>query len=132
MRSTPAQSRGLDIHHQERVKPFATCVLAARIDDHPSTLQGVDQHPATVRQCFAESHSVSNSVTDGHGEGTPIVEMNTGPGGIYARIEDAGHMLDHFTEEVSARMPTPDGTGWAPQPARCPASSSRMVASTWS
>jgi GntR family transcriptional regulator len=41
-------------------------------------------------------------------EGTPIVEVNTGPGGIYARLEDAGHVLDHFTEEVTARMPTTD------------------------
>ncbi|MEU4373119.1 GntR family transcriptional regulator [Pseudonocardia alni] len=41
-------------------------------------------------------------------EGTPIVEVNTGPGGIYARLEDAGHVLDHFTEEVTARMPTND------------------------
>lgn len=41
-------------------------------------------------------------------QGTPIAEVNTGPGGIYARIEDAGHELAHFTEEVSARMPSPD------------------------
>jgi GntR family transcriptional regulator len=40
--------------------------------------------------------------------GTPIVETNTGPGGIYARLEDAGHVLDHFFEEVTARMPTAD------------------------
>ena len=39
-------------------------------------------------------------------EGTPIMEANTGPGGIYARLEDAGHVLDHFVEEVTARMPT--------------------------
>ncbi len=41
-------------------------------------------------------------------EGTPITEPNTGPGGIYARLEDAGHTLDHFVEEVTARMPTTD------------------------
>jgi GntR family transcriptional regulator len=41
-------------------------------------------------------------------EGTPIVEINTGPGGIYARLEEAGHILDHFVEEVTARMPTSD------------------------
>ncbi|KAA2266201.1 GntR family transcriptional regulator [Solihabitans fulvus] len=41
-------------------------------------------------------------------KGTPIAEVDTGPGGIYARIEDAGHQLAHFTEEVSARMPTPE------------------------
>lgn len=40
--------------------------------------------------------------------GTAIVEHDTGPGGIYARLEDAGHTLDHFVEEVAARMPTPD------------------------
>ncbi|ROP40276.1 GntR family transcriptional regulator [Saccharothrix texasensis] len=41
-------------------------------------------------------------------KGTAIAEVNTGPGGIYARIEEAGHELARFTEEVSARMPSPD------------------------
>ena len=41
-------------------------------------------------------------------EGTAITEPNTGPGGIYARLEEAGHELDHFVEEVTARMPTSD------------------------
>jgi GntR family transcriptional regulator len=40
--------------------------------------------------------------------GTAITETDTGPGGIYARLEEAGHILDHFVEEVAARMPTPD------------------------
>ena len=40
--------------------------------------------------------------------GTPIVEQNPGPGGIYARLEENGHILDRFVEEVAARMPTPD------------------------
>ena len=41
-------------------------------------------------------------------EGTPIADPNPGPGGIYARLEESGHILERFTEEVSARMPTPD------------------------
>jgi GntR family transcriptional regulator len=41
-------------------------------------------------------------------EGTPISDPNPGPGGIYARLEEQGHILERFTEEVSARMPTPD------------------------
>jgi GntR family transcriptional regulator len=41
-------------------------------------------------------------------EGTAITEPNPGPGGIYARLEESGHVLARFTEEVSARMPTPD------------------------
>jgi GntR family transcriptional regulator len=41
-------------------------------------------------------------------QGTPIADPNPGPGGIYARLEESGHTLERFTEEVSARMPTPD------------------------
>ena len=40
--------------------------------------------------------------------GTPIADLNPGPGGIYARLEESGHTLARFTEEVSARMPTPE------------------------
>lgn len=40
--------------------------------------------------------------------GTAIAEQDTGPGGIYARLEESGHTLDRFREEVGARMPTPD------------------------
>jgi GntR family transcriptional regulator len=41
-------------------------------------------------------------------EGTAMVEENPGPGGIYARIEERGHELGRFTEDVTARMPTAD------------------------
>lgn len=41
-------------------------------------------------------------------EGTRIAEANTGPGGIYARLEEQGHQLKRFSEEVTARMPTVD------------------------
>lgn len=40
--------------------------------------------------------------------GTPITKDNPGPGGIYARLEEAGHRLARFTEDVRARMPTPE------------------------
>lgn len=41
-------------------------------------------------------------------KGTKIEKTDTGPGGIYARLEEDGHILARFTEEVGARMPTPD------------------------
>jgi GntR family transcriptional regulator len=41
-------------------------------------------------------------------DGTAMTEVNPGPGGIYARIEEAGHRLGRFTEDVTARMPTPE------------------------
>lgn len=39
------------------------------------------------------------------GRGTKIAEPNTGPGGVYARIEELGHTLARFTEEIDVRMP---------------------------
>ena len=41
-------------------------------------------------------------------EGTRIEQVDTGPGGIYARLEENGHVLARFTEEVGARMPSPE------------------------
>lgn len=41
-------------------------------------------------------------------EDAQITEADTGPGGIYARLEETGHALARFTEEVTARMPTPE------------------------
>lgn len=40
--------------------------------------------------------------------GTAMVREDTGPGGIYARLEESGHRLARFTEEVTARMPSPE------------------------
>lgn len=41
-------------------------------------------------------------------KGTKIEQPDSGPGGIYARLEEAGHTLARFSEEVGARMPTPE------------------------
>ena len=41
-------------------------------------------------------------------EGTAIMRENSGPGGVYARIEEQGLLLTRFEEELQARMPTPD------------------------
>ncbi|QYC45785.1 HTH-type transcriptional repressor YvoA [Nonomuraea coxensis DSM 45129] len=40
--------------------------------------------------------------------GTRIAEPDTGPGGIYERLEEMGYPLDHFDEEVRSRMPMRD------------------------
>ncbi|MFJ9729248.1 GntR family transcriptional regulator [Streptomyces sp. NPDC101209] len=38
--------------------------------------------------------------------GSPIVQADTGPGGIYARLADLGHAPAHFREEIRVRMPS--------------------------
>jgi GntR family transcriptional regulator len=40
-------------------------------------------------------------------EGTAVEREDTGPGGVYARLEEAGHKLTRFTESVRSRLPTP-------------------------
>jgi len=37
-----------------------------------------------------------------------LAERDTGPGGIYDRLEEMGHGPLRWSESVSARMPTPD------------------------
>jgi GntR family transcriptional regulator len=41
-------------------------------------------------------------------EGTQIRHEDSGPGGVYSRIEEKGLQLTRFEEELTARMPTPD------------------------
>lgn len=39
---------------------------------------------------------------------TAMEDVVTGPGGLYARLDDVGHGPARFAEAVGARMPTPD------------------------
>lgn len=52
--------------------------------------------------------------------GTAIVEMNPGPGGIYARMEDQGYVFERYDEEVTARMPTQEESRILSLPAGSP------------
>lgn len=61
-------------------------------------------------------------------KGTQIEQADTGPGGVYARLEEAGHMLAEFTEEVGARMPTPEERRRLRLPAGTPVLTVRRVA----
>lgn len=40
--------------------------------------------------------------------GTAIVQEDSGPGGIYARLGDLGRAPVHFREEIRSQMPTPE------------------------
>lgn len=40
--------------------------------------------------------------------GTAIEKVDTGSGGAYARLEEAGHTIGHYAEHVGSRMPTPE------------------------
>ena len=59
----------------------------------------IDGHPVELATSFIPASLA---------KGTAIAQPDTGPGGIYARLEEMGHRLDRFAEEVRARMPLPD------------------------
>lgn len=53
-------------------------------------------------------------------EGTLIEQRDTGPGGAYARLTEAGEPPTWFQEDVTARMPTPDESDQLQLPAVSP------------
>ena len=57
----------------------------------------IDGRPNQLADSFYELDVVA---------GTRIMEEDTGPGGGFARLEDAGHILDRIREEWYVRMPT--------------------------
>lgn len=72
-------------------------------------LTGRDRVVVRDRRYLSDGHPVETAVSyipADIARGTKIAEPDTGPGGIYARLEELGHQLSHFTEEIEARMPT--------------------------
>jgi GntR family transcriptional regulator len=60
------------------------------------------------RRYLVDGHPVETAVSYIPSEiarGTQIAQPDSGPGGIYARLEETGHRLDHFEEEIRCRMP---------------------------
>jgi GntR family transcriptional regulator len=58
----------------------------------------VDDAPVQIADSYYRLETVA---------GTLIREQDTGPGGSYARLEEAGHRLERFREEIAVRMPNP-------------------------
>lgn len=73
---------------------------------------GVDLHAPVWRRSrryVVDGVPVMRAVShipDDLAEGTRITQVDTGPGGVYARLADAGHAPVHFREEIRLRMPS--------------------------
>lgn len=85
-----------------------------RADDRTADLLSLE-HGAHVlvrdRLMFADERPVqmaASRLSDDLVHGTAVEQENTGPGGIYARLEELGRGPTHFTEIVRARMPAPE------------------------
>ncbi|MGW4799795.1 GntR family transcriptional regulator [Nonomuraea sp. NPDC004297] len=61
----------------------------------------INGHPVETAVSFVPAEIARES---------PIATPDSGPGGIYARLEEMGYRLDHFDEEIRSRMPVQDET----------------------
>jgi GntR family transcriptional regulator len=55
-------------------------------------------------------------------QGTQVLEKNSGPGGIYARIEEQGHELAEFDEQIRAALRFPRRSRRSASRRGCPSS----------
>lgn len=53
-------------------------------------------------------------------EGSAITRVDTGDGGIYARLAELGHTPAHFREELRSRLPTSEEAAGLGMPAERP------------
>lgn len=96
--------------------PQVDNVVVSRAKPNPAVAERLristnSQVVVRSRRYLANGHPVETAVSyipKAFAKGTKIEEVDTGPGGIYARLEESGHTLGRFTEEVAARMPTPE------------------------
>jgi GntR family transcriptional regulator len=97
---------------------YVAGVDSIRVHEAPAPASAAERlgikasHPVVVRErrYLANGEPVelaTSYIPVDFARGTAITENDTGPGGIYARLEEAGHPLERFVEEVAARMPTP-------------------------
>lgn len=93
----PSVSRGpvpYDIAALLRVEPGAQTVIRDRLMGDPST-----GYPAQLATSYITAALAA--------ELPVLTRPGTGPGGIYDRLEDAGHGPITWTEAITARAPTP-------------------------
>lgn len=83
-----------DVAHILGIGAGAEVLIRDRIMGDPDT--------GTVRQ-LATSYLPADL-----SRGTVLAEADTGPGGIYDRMEEMGHAPLEWSEAITARMPTPE------------------------
>jgi GntR family transcriptional regulator len=88
----------------------------AAAPDHVRALLGLDDTAEVIRRSrrfVLDGKPVLTSVSwlpVTIAGGTVIEQLDTGPGGTYARLAEAGHAPDKFREDLRARMPLAEET----------------------
>lgn len=105
-----AEAEGIGRTFRQEILELAEVPAPAHIAEHLGVCEGEPVFKRSRREYVGDE---PNQVAVSYYRpevvaGTAITQVNTGPGGSYARLEEAGHTLIEFYEEFTARMPTPD------------------------
>ncbi|GGP03723.1 GntR family transcriptional regulator [Nonomuraea glycinis] len=96
------RGRPFTVDEVEVVREQATDAIAGVLDSREVWVRrrrySVDARPVQLSTSYFPADQV---------EGSAVTAVETGPGGVYARLSDLGLPPAHFTEEVRARMPGP-------------------------
>jgi len=82
--------------------------------DVAERLKASPEEPSVLRRCntyYADDEPLQVVTTYLHwadAEGTPLLQPETGPGGIYGRLEERGRTMTSGQEEIIARMASHD------------------------
>lgn len=93
-----------DVRDVEITEPEATTRIASAL-----AIKRGQPVVRRSRRYFLDGKAVQQSISHLPGDiaaGTRIAEVDTGPGGIYARLAELGHEPAEFKEEVRFRRPT--------------------------
>jgi GntR family transcriptional regulator len=78
--------------------------------DIADRLKTSPDEPSALRRCntyYADDEPlqvVTTYIRWADAEGTPLLQPKTGPGGIYGRLEERGHIMTSGQDEITARM----------------------------
>ncbi|WP_283139813.1 GntR family transcriptional regulator [Rhizohabitans arisaemae] len=109
-----------------RQRPYSVDVLRVeriRADKETEVVLLTDEVWVRRRRYSVDGRPVQLAATyfpAGLVDGTRVVEPDTGPGGVYARLGELGVAPVRFKEEVRARMPLPDEAALLSLPAGTP------------
>ena len=105
-----AEAEAMGRSFRQEVLELAEVPASARIAAHLGVNEGEPVFKRYRREYVGEEPNqiAASYYRPGIVNGTAVTEQSTGPGGSYARLEEAGYTLTEFYEEFNARMPTPD------------------------
>lgn len=102
--SSDTETRSLDVDQVtvEEAEPPAHVMVALELKESATVIRRTRRFVLDGKPVLLAVSSLPSEIA----KGTAIAEINTGPGGIYARLRDLGYAPVRFQEDLRSRMPS--------------------------